>query len=91
MARLLLPSPIVHRVVEDEELLEARPTSCLQSSTAILGRAAGSRRRRRPAASLQPRRADAEAPTKPGLCVKVLILGETQGPPCGTNVVDTNV
>ena len=27
----------------------------------------------------------------PGLCVKVLILGETQGPPCGTNVVDTNV
>ena len=29
--------------------------------------------------------------TKPGLCVKVLILGETQGPPCGTNVVYTNV
>ena len=27
----------------------------------------------------------------PGLCVKVLILGETQGPPCGTNVVYTNV
>ncbi len=30
-------------------------------------------------------------PPKPGLCVKVLILGETQGPPCGTNVVYTNV
>ena len=29
--------------------------------------------------------------TTPGLCVKVLILGETQGPPCGTNVVYTNV
>ena len=28
---------------------------------------------------------------KPGLFVKVLILGETQGPPCGTNVVYTNV
>ena len=27
----------------------------------------------------------------PGLFVKVLILGETQGPPCGTNVVYTNV
>ena len=46
VVRLLLPSPVVHRVVDDEELLEARPTSCLQSSTAILGRAAVSRRRR---------------------------------------------
>ena len=29
--------------------------------------------------------------TAPGLCAKVLILGETQGPPCGINVVSTDV
>ena len=32
-----------------------------------------------------------QAAPKPGLFVKMVILGETQEPPCGTNIVSTSV